>query len=128
MKLSDLTTLRIGGEAERFVDATETDELVETVLEADRVGEPWLVLGGGSNVLIGDDGQHDEELYRAFVDSHPENVAAVAIRQLSTPEAVLAGGRRHIDAPEGAAPWVWAPDGAGLAKKLAEVGILRRYR
>ena len=52
----------------------------------------------------------------------------VAIRQLSTPEAVLAGGRRHIDAPEGAAPWVWAPDGAGLAKKLAEVGILRRYR
>jgi len=56
MKLSDLTTLRIGGEAERFVDATETDELVETVLEADRVGEPWLVLGGGSNVLIGDDG------------------------------------------------------------------------
>lgn len=56
MKLSDLTTLRIGGEAERFVDATETDQLVETVLEADRVGEPWLVLGGGSNVLIGDDG------------------------------------------------------------------------
>ena len=56
MKPSDLTTLRIGGEAERFVDATETDHLVETVLEADRVGEPWLVLGGGSNVLIGDDG------------------------------------------------------------------------
>ena len=56
MKLSDLTTLRIGGEAERFVDATETDQLVETVLEADRVGEPWLVLGGGSNVLVGDDG------------------------------------------------------------------------
>ena len=79
-------------------------------------------------VLIGDDGQHDEELYRAFAEAHPENVAAVAIRQLSPPEAVLAGGRRHIDAPEGAAPWVWAPDGAGLAKKLAEVGILRRYR
>lgn len=56
MKLRDLTTLRIGGEAERFVDATETDDLVETVLEADRTGEPWLVLGGGSNVLIGDDG------------------------------------------------------------------------
>ena len=37
MKLSDLTTLRIGGEAERFVDATETDHLVETVLEADEI-------------------------------------------------------------------------------------------
>jgi phosphatidate phosphatase APP1 len=79
-------------------------------------------------VLIGDDGQHDEELYRAFAEAHPENVAAVAIRQLSTSEAVLAGGRRHSDAPEGVAPWVWAPDGAGLAEKLAEVGLLRRSR
>ncbi len=79
-------------------------------------------------VLIGDDGQHDEELYREFAREHPHNVAAVAIRQLSTPEAVLAGGRRHVDAHEGAAPWVWAPDGAGLAHKLAEVGLLRRSR
>ena len=79
-------------------------------------------------VLIGDDGQHDEALYREFAHEHPENVSAVAIRQLSTPEAVLAGGRRHVDAPEGAAPWVWAPDGAGLARKLAEVVLLRRSR
>jgi len=79
-------------------------------------------------VLIGDDGQHDEELYREFTTAHPDNVAAVAIRQLSTPEAVLAGGRRHSESPQGTAPWVWAPNGAGLAQKLAEVGILRRPR
>lgn len=78
-------------------------------------------------ILVGDDGQHDEELYRDFADAHPKNVAAVAIRQLSTSEAVLAGGRRHVDDAERAAsgaPWVWAPDGAGLAEELVGAGIL----
>lgn len=78
-------------------------------------------------VLIGDDGQHDESLYREFSLSHPNNVAAVAIRQLSTPEAVLAGGRSHLDEagqPVSGVPWVWSPDGAGLAEQLVEVGLL----
>ena len=78
-------------------------------------------------VLIGDDGQHDEVLYREFSAEHPDSVAAVAIRQLSTPEAVLAGGRSHLDDDGRAAsgvPWVWAPDGAGLAEQLADVGLL----
>ena len=77
-------------------------------------------------VLIGDDGQHDEMLYREFSTAHPANVAAVAIRQLSTPEAVFAGGRSHLDdagQPESAIPWVRAPDGAGIAAQLAEVGL-----
>ncbi len=56
MQLAELTTLRVGGPAERFVEATTDEQLVDAVLEAERVGEPWLVLGGGSNVLIGDDG------------------------------------------------------------------------
>jgi phosphatidate phosphatase APP1 len=78
-------------------------------------------------ILVGDDGQHDEELYRDFAHAHPENVAAVAIRQLSTGEAVLAGGRTHVADPQKTAsdaPWVWAPDGAGLAAELGAVGIL----
>lgn len=78
-------------------------------------------------VLIGDDGQHDELLYREFSNEHPGNVAAIAIRQLSTPEAVLAGGRSHLDDEErsdAGAPWVWAPDGAGLAEQLVDVGLL----
>ncbi|MER3390791.1 MAG: UDP-N-acetylmuramate dehydrogenase [Microcella sp.] len=82
MRLSELTTLRIGGEAERFVDATETDEIMQTVLEADRVGEPWLVLGGGSNVLVGDDG----------VEGVVVRVATRGIERL--PDA--AGSRRPI--------------------------------
>ncbi|HEY1106507.1 MAG TPA: phosphatase domain-containing protein, partial [Agromyces sp.] len=43
-------------------------------------------------LLIGDDGQHDEDLYARFAAEHPERVAAIAIRRLSTGEAVLAGG------------------------------------
>ncbi len=77
-------------------------------------------------LLVGDDGQHDEGTYAQFQKEHPDAVAAVAIRRLSTAEAVLAGGRAHEDAPaEGNAPWVAATDGAGLREKLTEVGLLR---
>lgn len=78
-------------------------------------------------ILVGDDGQHDEELYRDFAAAHPQNVRAVAIRELSPGEAVLAGGRRQVDDAERAttdAPWVSAPDGAGLAAELGAAGVL----
>lgn len=56
MLLAEYTSLRVGGPAGRLVEATTADQLVETLLEAEGQGEPWLVLGGGSNVLIGDQG------------------------------------------------------------------------
>lgn len=77
-------------------------------------------------ILVGDDGQHDEDLYRVFATTHPDHVAAVAIRQLSGGEAVLAGGRSKPDPLEFEAPvpWVRAPDGAGLANELARLDLL----
>lgn len=76
-------------------------------------------------LLVGDDGQHDEELYGEFVGSHPNNVVAVMIRQLSIGEAVLAGGRAKADThTEQAVPWLFAPDGAGLSEQLDERGLL----
>jgi len=83
-------------------------------------------LPGMKWLLVGDDGQHDEQLYGEFAASHPQNVAAVAIRQLSTSEAVLAGGRsRAADNEQGTGTsWVFAPDGAGLLEQLTETGIL----
>lgn len=77
-------------------------------------------------ILVGDDGQHDEDLYRSFAAEHPHAVAAVAIRQLSDGEAVLAGGRskpRPLDQALDV-PWVRAPDGAGLADELARLDLL----
>jgi len=74
-------------------------------------------------LLVGDDGQHDEEIYGHFADRHPENVAAVAIRELSPGEAVLAGGRSKPEDHRKGQPWVYAPDGAGLLGQLEEHGL-----
>jgi UDP-N-acetylmuramate dehydrogenase len=54
--LAALTTLRVGGPAARLVTATTTDRVIDAVSECDARGEPVLVLGGGSNLLVGDDG------------------------------------------------------------------------
>ena len=55
-RLADLTTLRVGGPVRRLVEVASEDELVEAVRAADAAGEPLLVLGGGSNLLVSDDG------------------------------------------------------------------------
>jgi UDP-N-acetylmuramate dehydrogenase len=54
--LAPLTTLRLGGTARRLVTAATSAEVVAAVTDADRRGEPVLVLAGGSNVVIADDG------------------------------------------------------------------------
>ncbi|MBK1784222.1 UDP-N-acetylmuramate dehydrogenase [Prauserella cavernicola] len=54
--LRGYTTLRLGGAARRFVVVSTTDELVETVRRLDADGEPLLLLGGGSNLVVADEG------------------------------------------------------------------------
>jgi UDP-N-acetylmuramate dehydrogenase len=54
--LADRTTLRVGGPAARLVTASTATEVCEVVGECDARGEPVLVLGGGSNLLVSDDG------------------------------------------------------------------------
>jgi UDP-N-acetylmuramate dehydrogenase len=54
--LSSLTTLRVGGPARTYVAAASEAELIEAVRTADDAGEPLLVLGGGSNLLVADEG------------------------------------------------------------------------
>ncbi len=56
VSLAACTTLRLGGPAARFVDASAEDELVAEVRAADAAGEPVLVLGGGSNLVVADSG------------------------------------------------------------------------
>nr|WP_296076133.1 phosphatase domain-containing protein [uncultured Actinoplanes sp.] len=80
-------------------------------------------------LLIGDDGQHDQEIYSEFAHAHPENVAAVAIRRLSSTQAVLAGA---IPGPagnpeavgSGGKTWFSAPDGAGLWSLLRDSDVV----
>lgn len=55
-QLSDFTTLRVGGPAQKIVHAHSEAELIEFVKTADQAGEKVLILGGGSNLLISDAG------------------------------------------------------------------------
>ena len=56
MRLAELTTLRVGGEARELLSPATTDELVAASREVWASGEPWLALGGGSNLVVADDG------------------------------------------------------------------------
>jgi len=56
VRLADHTTLHLGGPADRFVTASSEDELVAAVRAADAEAEPVLVLGGGSNLVVADEG------------------------------------------------------------------------
>lgn len=78
-------------------------------------------------LLFGDDGQHDEEIYAAFAEEHPDRVRAICIRQLSPGEAVLAGspGRSQVGTSTSGVPWFYAPDGAAFARQLEDHGLLQ---
>lgn len=61
--LAGYTTLRLGGPASGFVLAEQPDDLADAVRRADSSGRRLLVLGGGSNVVIADEG-FDGEVVR----------------------------------------------------------------
>src|SRR5262249_16798737 len=65
--LAPMTTLGIGGPARFFADASSEDDLFEALAFAKQRGLPILILGGGSNLLIADEG-------------YPGLVARIAIR------------------------------------------------
>jgi UDP-N-acetylmuramate dehydrogenase len=54
--LAGLTTLGVGGPAERMIEVEDAAELVAAVREADEAGRRLLLLGGGSNLVVPDDG------------------------------------------------------------------------
>ena len=54
--LATLTTMRVGGPARRLVTAESIDDIVDAVREVDDADEPLLIISGGSNLVISDDG------------------------------------------------------------------------
>lgn len=54
--LAPLTHLRVGGPAEWFVEPFQAADVAHAVRVFRDNGMPWRVLGGGSNVLIADEG------------------------------------------------------------------------
>ncbi len=78
MELAELTTLRLGGPAGRLVEARTDDEVIAAVRGSDPVA---LVLAGGSNVVVADEGV-------------PGTVVRVATRGVE--RAAAAGGATRL--------------------------------
>jgi UDP-N-acetylmuramate dehydrogenase len=51
---ADLTTMRVGGPVGQLFTATSTSHAVEMARSTDGAGVPLLVIGGGSNLVVGD--------------------------------------------------------------------------
>ena len=85
--LADFTTLRIGGLADKLVEVSTEDDLITAVRDADAAGEPVLLLSGGSNVVIGDDG------FRG-------TVIKIATRGIRVDADLCSGAMVHIAAGE----------------------------
>lgn len=78
-------------------------------------------------VLVGDDGQHDVDLYTELDEGRPGHVRAIAIRELSPAQQVLAHGAAtalergsRSGWGHGSAPLVRAADGDQLYPRLRE--------
>ncbi|HET9170559.1 MAG TPA: UDP-N-acetylmuramate dehydrogenase [Actinospica sp.] len=56
VRLADLTTLRLGGPAGHYFEADSEQTLIAAVKDAEGHGEPLLILGGGSNLVVADEG------------------------------------------------------------------------
>lgn len=54
--LADLTTMRVGGMPARVVTPRTEDDLIAATRDVLDDGDPWLLLGGGSNTIASDDG------------------------------------------------------------------------
>ncbi|SEO83867.1 App1 family protein [Trujillonella endophytica] len=70
--------------------------------------------------LIGDDGEHDPEIYRDFARAHPERVAAIALRTVAPVGTAAPATEERV----GPVPVVRAGDGRALAARLREMGAL----
>jgi UDP-N-acetylmuramate dehydrogenase len=54
--LAELTTMRLGGPASEYEVARSSEDLVAIIQKADAADKPVLVMGGGSNLVVGDQG------------------------------------------------------------------------
>ena len=56
VSLAPMTTFRVGGPADWFIETRTSDEILAALATAKEAGMPVTILGGGSNVLVADSG------------------------------------------------------------------------
>ena len=107
--LADLTTMGVGGVPAEIIWAHSRDELIEATLNVWNQGDDWLILGGGSNLVIADE---------------VENLHVIAARNLGIERTATADGELwRVQAGENWDALVAATVEAGLAGIEALSGI-----
>jgi UDP-N-acetylmuramate dehydrogenase len=96
-QIAPLTTLRVGGPADRMVEVQSRDELLAALALAREAPAPWFVLGNGSDVVVADAG-----------------IRGLVIRNRAR-EVAVDGQRMHADAGSPMALLVRRGTAAGLA-------------
>lgn len=102
--LSQYTTMRVGGPAEALVIAETADELAGIVIELWKTEYPFMILGGGSNVLVSDAG-----LQGVVVINHARPGEGFRIQEAEHPS----------DEP----PTVWTEAGVNLGALARETAL-----
>ena len=61
--MNQITTLGIGGLAKKFVVVKNQEELLEAIRYAKKQQLPYLVIGGGSNLLVADESSNIKTVF-----------------------------------------------------------------
>jgi UDP-N-acetylmuramate dehydrogenase len=85
--LAQHTTLRLGGPAAHYVEAASEADLVTAVRAADESGEPLLLVAGGSNLVVADEG-------------FPGTVVKIATRGVAVDQDACSGATVTVAAGE----------------------------
>lgn len=101
---ADLTTMRIGGPVGRLHVATSIPHAIELLRAEDNAGEPLLVMGGGSNLVVGDLGWPDTVIKMASTELDIDGdlvTAAAGVEWDQLVKTVVADGLAGIEALSG---------------------------
>jgi UDP-N-acetylmuramate dehydrogenase len=135
--LSEHTTLRLGGPARRLVRAETEDDLIALVRDADATGEPVLVLGAGSNLVVADTGFDGLVVQVATRGTQRDDGSRVTVAAGEVWDEVVAElvaeGRGGVEALSGIPGLVGATPiqnvgayGQDVAQTIASVRVLAR--
>jgi UDP-N-acetylmuramate dehydrogenase len=83
VSLAERTTLRLGGPAGHFFEADSEQTLIAAIRDARGHGEDVLILGGGSNLVVADEG-------------FPGSVVAVALKGVSVRDGLLSAAAGEV--------------------------------
>jgi len=117
--LAPLTTLRVGGPADRLAAPRDRDELLAILQAAREAGVPWLVIGNGSDLVVADAGIRGlvirNRARSVTIDGHDltaDSGTPLALLVKSCTAAGLSGLEFGISIPGTLGGAVWANAGA----------------